>query len=64
MKVATHWQMVYQLLAAAGLLDQAIVVANASMAGQEITPVQQLTADSKLPYFATMLVKKHQRLVE
>ncbi|MFC6169953.1 cobalt-factor II C(20)-methyltransferase [Loigolactobacillus jiayinensis] len=62
MKVATHWQMVYRLLADANLLEHAIVVANASMAQQAITPVSQLTAASKLPYFATMLVKKHQTL--
>lgn len=58
MKVATHWSEVFELLASKKLLDQAIVISNASMANQQQFKVAELTKETKLPYFSTLILKK------
>ncbi|GAX07583.1 cobalt-precorrin-2 C(20)-methyltransferase [Secundilactobacillus silagincola] len=58
MKVATHWSEIFELLASKKLLNQAIVIVNASMANQQQFKVAELTKETKLPYFSTLILKK------
>ncbi|GAX00488.1 cobalt-factor II C(20)-methyltransferase [Secundilactobacillus silagei] len=58
MKVATHWSEIFGLLASKKLLGQAIVISNASMANQQSFKVAELTKETKLPYFSTLILKK------
>lgn len=59
MKVSAHFKAVYQLLAARGLLERAVVVIKASMADQKIKQMTAFQADDKIPYFSTLILKKH-----
>ena len=58
MKIATNFKTVYQILQKRGLLEKTVVVENASMAVQHITRLADYSANDKLPYFTTALLKK------
>lgn len=58
MKIATNFKTVYQILQKRGLLEKTVVVENASMAEQHIKRLADYSANDKLPYFTTALLKK------
>lgn len=58
MKISANLPLVYQLLAQRNLLDQAIIISNASMTAQRTVKLSALDPDDKLPYFSTLLLKK------
>lgn len=59
MKAASNMPMVLRLLDRHQLLEKAVLVSNASMAGEKITyGLNQLHDDEKLSYFSTIIVKK------
>ncbi|KZL37047.1 cobalt-factor II C(20)-methyltransferase [Secundilactobacillus collinoides] len=58
MKISANLPLVYQLLADRNLLDQAIIISNASMATQHTVKLSAVEPTEKLPYFSTLLLKK------
>lgn len=58
MKIATNFKTVYQILQKRCLLEKTVVVENASMAEQHIKRLADYSANDKLPYFTTALLKK------
>ncbi len=63
MKVSVALPKILKLLKEQGLLEQTILVSDASMASEKITVgVQDLMADTKLSYFSTMIVYKDRDL--
>ena len=58
MKIATNFKTVYQIIQKRGLLEKTVVVENASMAEQHIKRLADYSANDKLPYFTTALLKK------
>jgi precorrin-2/cobalt-factor-2 C20-methyltransferase len=56
-KIGRHFPKVRALLAAAGLVDRAIVIAHATEPGQTITPLADIP-DGEQPYFSIILVYK------
>ncbi|MFD3272944.1 cobalt-factor II C(20)-methyltransferase [Paenibacillus dendritiformis] len=59
MKAASNMPLVLRLLEQHDLLEQAVLVSDASMASEKITfGLNQLHDDEKLSYFSTIIVKK------
>ena len=60
MKVANHLDVVLPLLEKHGLLENSFLVSHASGEKEQILEgLESLSPDSKLPYFTSLLVKKH-----
>lgn len=58
MKISSKFADIFNLLKELDLLDKSTIISNASMENEKIIPVADLNAESKIPYFSTMLIKK------
>ncbi|MCH4008618.1 cobalt-factor II C(20)-methyltransferase [Companilactobacillus sp.] len=58
MKISSKFSDIFNLLKELNLLDNSTIISNASMENEKIIPVVDLNAESKIPYFSTMLIKK------
>jgi precorrin-2/cobalt-factor-2 C20-methyltransferase len=63
MKLGRHLPKVRAALRAAGLLDRAIYVERATMAGERIVPLPELPEDEEAPYFSLVIVPGRGRRV-
>ena len=63
MKLGRNLSKVRAALAAAGLLERAIYVERATMAGERIMPLVELPADEEAPYFSLLIVPGQGRRV-
>ncbi|WP_300562901.1 cobalt-factor II C(20)-methyltransferase [Companilactobacillus sp.] len=58
MKISSKFSDIFNLLKELDLLDNSTIISNASMENEKIIPVADLNAESKIPYFSIMLIKK------
>lgn len=58
MKISSKFTEIFNLLQKLDLLDNATIISNASMADEKVILVRDLEANSKIPYFSTMIIKK------
>ncbi|GEK27882.1 precorrin-2 C(20)-methyltransferase [Furfurilactobacillus siliginis] len=58
MKVSACFSDLYDFLKDEHLLDSAVLVENISMENQQVLPLTGMENTDKVPYFATMLIKK------
>jgi precorrin-2/cobalt-factor-2 C20-methyltransferase len=63
MKLGRHLPKVRAALRAAGLLERAIYVERATMAGERVMPLGDLPEDEDAPYFAMIIVPGQGRRV-
>jgi precorrin-2/cobalt-factor-2 C20-methyltransferase len=63
MKLGRHLPKVRAALRTAGLLDRAIYVERATMAGERIVPLTELPQDEEAPYFSLVIVPGEGRRV-